>query len=49
MAAENVANGTAMDARWMMPESRLQSEMEKAAAAHDQAFATQGITRAADS
>ena len=47
-AAENVADDTAMDARWMASESRLQSEAEKAAAAHDQAFAAQGIKRAAD-
>ena len=47
-AAENVADGTAMDARWMASESRLQSEAEKAAAAHDQAFAAQGTKHAAD-
>ena len=47
-AAENIADDTAIDARWMASESRLQSEMEKAAAAHDQAFAAQGIKRAAD-
>ena len=47
-AAENVADDTAMDARWMAPESRLQSEAAKAAAAHDQAFAASGIKRAAD-
>ena len=46
--AESVADGTAMDARWVASESRLQSETEKAAAAHDQAFAAQGIKRAAD-
>ena len=46
--AGNVADDTAMDASWMASESRLQSEMEKAAAAHDQAFAAQGIKRAAD-
>ena len=47
-AAENVADDTAMDARWMASESRLQSEAGKAAAAHDQAFAASGIKRAAD-
>ena len=47
-AAENVADDTAMDARWMASESRLQSESAKAAAAHDQAFAASGIKRAAD-
>ena len=47
-AAESVADETAMDARWMALESRLQSETKKAAAAHDQAFAAQRIKRAAD-
>ena len=47
-AAERVADDTAMDARWMAPESRLQSETEKAAVAHDQAFAAQVIKREAD-
>ena len=47
-AAESVADDTAMDARWMAPESRLQSETEKAAVAHDQAFAAQVIKREAD-
>ena len=47
-AAGNVADDTAMDARWMASESRLQSEADKAAAAHDQAFAANGIKRAAD-
>jgi hypothetical protein len=47
-AAESVADDTAMDARWMASESRLQSEAEKTAAPHDQAFAAQGIKRAAD-
>ena len=47
-AARNVADDTAMDARWMASESRLLSEADKAAAAHDQAFATNGIKRAAD-
>ena len=47
-AARNVADDTAMDARWMASESRLQSETDKAAAAHDQAFAANGSKRAAD-
>ena len=47
-AARNVADDTAMDARWMASESRLLSEADRAAAAHDQAFATNGIKRAAD-
>jgi len=47
-AVQNLADDTAMDARWMASESRLQSEADKAAAAHDQAFAANGIKRAAD-